>query len=389
MKKKRPFTLKRTDSYWHYRYYDATGKRREVTTDIPSTVAENTVLAYVLDLAVKGLLVPSKDTDSSNTKNNSKVMTFGEYAQGFWDYDGDYLRSERIRGKNHSRKYTSGNQNIVKRYMLPYFSNDPLRIPPPRIRGWLFWMVDDKGLSRTTANKLLGVLSVMLSEAVRQELIESNPCKSVKKLVAKQRIRGILTMEEAKELFSTLEYWHGNCFRYAGNLLAATTGMRNGEVRALRVCDVFPDHVHVEHSFDNYNGLKCTKTDDVRDLPISDTLYTILGQLMQPGKEWVFSLPDSQKPVCMNYFYNGFLSAIHEMGIGEDERQERNLTFHGWRHFLNSQLLMHGISETMTRKITGHLTEEMTQRYFHFDKSVFSGVRAVTDQLADNVRLFG
>jgi integrase len=40
------------------------------------------------------------------------------------------------------------------------------------------------------------------------------------------------------------------------NLLAASTGMRMGEIQALQVGNIFDNHVHVEYSWARKYGLK-------------------------------------------------------------------------------------------------------------------------------------
>ncbi|MFZ7131925.1 MAG: tyrosine-type recombinase/integrase, partial [Eubacteriales bacterium] len=75
--------------------------------------------------------------------------------------------------------------------------------------------------------------------------------------------------------------------------------------------------------------------------------------------------------------------ALAKMGIDEAERAQRNITFHSWRHFLNSQLLSNGVNETKTRKITGHSTAEMTKRYAHFLVNDFADVLKITNGIVE------
>ena len=55
------------------------------------------------------------------------------------------------------------------------------------------------------------------------------------------------------------------------------------------------------------------------------------------------------------------------IGITEKIRQTRNITFHSHRHFLNSLLINANIPVQKIQSITGHLTAEMTQHYYHLD----------------------
>ena len=55
--------------------------------------------------------------------------------------------------------------------------------------------------------------------------------------------------------------------------------------------------------------------------------------------------------------------ALCAIGIPVVEQRRRHLTFHAWRHFLNSMLRSHGVADVKTRRITGHRTEAMTDWY--------------------------
>ncbi len=49
------------------------------------------------------------------------------------------------------------------------------------------------------------------------------------------------------------------------------------------------------------------------------------------------------------------------------ERKHRNITFHSHRHFFNSLLVESRVPLQKIQRLTGHLSTEMTQRYYHSD----------------------
>ena len=59
----------------------------------------------------------------------------------------------------------------------------------------------------------------------------------------------------------------------------------------------------------------------------------------------------------------------------------RNLSFHAWRHFLNTLLLTSNVGLSKVQKVTGHKTLKMTEHYTHFDTTQFKEVVAVQDNL--------
>jgi integrase len=52
------------------------------------------------------------------------------------------------------------------------------------------------------------------------------------------------------------------------------------------------------------------------------------------------------------------------MAYGEIARRERNVSFHGFRHFFNSTI-RGTVSDDILRLQTGHLDEKMTDLYDH------------------------
>jgi integrase len=71
--------------------------------------------------------------------------------------------------------------------------------------------------------------------------------------------------------------------------------------------------------------------------------------------------------------------AFKKIGISLEERKERNITFHSWRHFYNS--LMRGkIHDSKLRRLTGHKTLEMTEHYTHFNIDAYRDVLRIQNE---------
>jgi integrase len=67
-------------------------------------------------------------------------------------------------------------------------------------------------------------------------------------------------------------------------------------------------------------------------------------------------------------------AALRTIGITETERRRRHLSFHSWRHFLNTTLRSRGLADSKLRLITGHRSEAMSNLYTHYNASDFSEV---------------
>jgi integrase len=81
----------------------------------------------------------------------------------------------------------------------------------------------------------------------------------------KPKERQILSPETAAAVFRVR--WNDNRTRLA-NMLSMITGMRAGEIKALRVQDIVKDCLYVRHSFNNRDGLKTTKNNENRTVEL-------------------------------------------------------------------------------------------------------------------------
>ncbi len=167
------------------------------------------------------------------------------------------------------------------------------------------------------------------------------------------------------------------------------TGMRLGEVLALKRADVFPDHVHVAHSWSAKYGRGRTKTKRVDDVVIPRQVHEmILSWCTWEG--FVFSFSNGQRPCSGNRLAEAFPKAMRAQGIPTVDEHGRPRTFHGWRNFANSYFLARGISGEKTRQIIRHETDEMTQHYATgFRLEDWKDVAAAQEQLVGPLALTG
>ena len=375
MRAREPFTLTKRNTgkkiVYYYFAYDKNGVRRKFST---GCITKSQALAYTMELYKSNSLIPEK-------KKPIVVLTFGIYAEGWWTPDCEYVKAEGLRGRKLTEQYITTNKRLMDKYILPTFRSYTLvEITASKIEVWQRYLIEKKTLSPKYANNILSIFSVILDEARRQGHIKANPTREVRAFANNSKQRGILSFEEAHDLLTNLSYWD-NPIAYTASLLAACTGMRLGEIRALRPCDLRDGYIHVEHSVDLKGALKCTKTGDKRDLPLPQSLMEALKTLAKHAgeQERVFSV--AGMPMGSYAIRDSFYRAMAVKGIKEEERAKRNITFHSWRHFLNSQLLSNGINETKTRKITGHSTAEMTDRYTKFLVNDFADVLQITESI--------
>ena len=96
----------------------------------------------------------------------------------------------------------------------------------------------------------------------------------------------------------------------------------------------------------------------------------------------LFSIKTADQPVAENLMSSSLFKAMRQIGITYQQRRDRNITFHSWRHWFNSLLINAKVPLQKIQAMTGHLTNEMTQHYYHFD-DMSDVMQTVQDTLFD------
>ena len=92
-------------------------------------------------------------------------------------------------------------------------------------------------------------------------------------------------------------------------------------------------------------------------------------------------MPD--KPCDYKLVTRGLYAALAQIGIDELERRRRRLSFHSWRHWLNSQLVEAHVPSEKIRMLTGHSSSEMTLLYYHAQVDAMADVRDVQARMLE------
>ncbi len=366
---------KRKNTIWYIYAYDKFGILHSQSLGVST---RDEAMEIALERKKTGKYILEKFvTDFTKKKyssNSPEILTFGKYSKNWWLFEKcDYIKLETIRGKNLSKRYCETNRRALNRHILPYFSKIPLsKISTMMIDTWILKLKDEKGLSNKTINNVGSILSIMLKEAVRKGLLLSNPYSNVKPFVNKINVHGIIENNECKKLFTNLKLWNGHYDIMLANLLALCTGMRQGEILALKGKDLYfyVDNnfsnckILVQHSYDRKFGIKSTKNGKNRIVIVPEILLISLRKIAKGKNKFVFS-SNGEKPYKSTTLTRWLYRALEQIGINDSLRKERNITFHSWRHTFNSNIITQGIPSNIVRKYTGHGSEEMTNHYFH------------------------
>jgi integrase len=375
---------------YYYRTYDEHGRRTVGRSTGMGTKPEAEEYCRALQTAGQLVSGPLPVEESE-----SKVPTLSEWAaaEHWWRWgECKYLRRQLNRSDESrsavSRRYAADALRDLNRWILPYHGDKRLDEITVKDCEDLLTVWQDKGLGRKTINNKASVYRIMLGEAERLGVIPraSSPWARVEGFKPTPHAKGILTIEEARVLLNpatVATIWKDNQLYYSASLLASVTGMRLGEILALKREHLFPDHIHVAGSWGKL-GLQPTKTKRVDDIPLPFFVFrTIMSWCAWEG--FVFSFKLGERPANGNRVNDALSAALEKIGITPEERKKRVLSFHSWRAFANTYMRAAGISGEKVRQLTRHASPEMTEHYSAFRLEDFKDVAAAQEELAASI----
>jgi integrase len=318
-----------------------------------------------------------------------KRISLSEYANGFYDDDGHYAINKRNAGKRINSHHLKERRDIMKNHILP--SLGQMILSDIKYKN-LEQYRNDKfkaGYSGSFISKHLQTINSILKEACRDEVIQAPPLLPECTTAVLKR-KGCLTVDEVKQLF-TIGTWQDHR-SFTASLLSASTGLRLGEVQGLVLSDLNLNDGHLlcRRSFD-YRNRKLnatTKTGRSRTIILPSKVIDALNEMISKspytptGESYVFWADfEENNPTERNRLVRDFYKALNSIGITETIRKERNITFHSHRHFYNSLLVNSRIPLNKIQAQTGHLSTEMTERYYHVTLGELSEIREIQEQL--------
>ena len=330
------------------------------------------------DAAVKW----AKDYLNSGQLITKENMLLDNYAENFFNWSGTWAEEKKLRGHRISEKHCEKNTDQYRLHIEPHLGGMKVsKINEDIINDWQL-KLKHSGLSGSTINRVSTTLRILLKRAYKDKIIRNLPI--VEAVSAKPKEKGIFTPEEIRTLFS--KDWPDFRFQVA-NLLAACTGLRAGEIAALRADVVHEEYLNIDYSYDQRYGLHLPKSGKKRIVPIPGKVFEALQKLLEDNPHkienpFVFYSIEPDKPNDPNTFNRALKTAIDDiLEIDEEGRKKRGLTFHSWRHTFNSLLISHRVPLQSIQAVTGHLSDSMTELYYHVQNNDLVGIREIQQDI--------
>lgn len=342
-------------------YNETEVKKASTIEQLKSTeLNEEEVQSMLRILTQRGVL---KSYTISGAENSIPLIQF---LTDFWNKDKSAYIKEKIRMKKHiGLTYITESQRMIITYWKPFFEGKNLGDLTKRELKDFISHIDTLPLSNSRKLKIYRSGSIAIKWAYNDELIDRDITSGIVTFSNDTKERKILTLEVAELLFSIR--WKDERAQLA-NLIAMLTGMRAGEILALRKQDLGNGCIYVNHSWNKMEGLKKPKNGDQRIVyfpfptvtqkMLQYVSYNPLGDNMDSFVFWAEQKP--QQPMDIKKLP----IALHNqlMKIGFSEKEAKSYCFHSWRHFY-AAYMSDNVNQRALQSQTGHKTIEMLEHY--------------------------
>lgn len=330
------------------------------------------------------------DETEQGQQEHQADIDLAEFAgEDFFSYGGRWALDKRASGKRLSSRQCVEKRQTFEKHVIPVLGKVNLheinRAVLKDLRNGMY----QAGYSGSTINRALDCTRAVLEAAEDENRIEAVP--RIDRAASRPTERGIPTTDEFQHIFAA--HWEDPRAYYA-SALAAVTGCRMGEVLALRRSnlDAAQLTVFVAKSYDSAERVISftTKNGKSRTVTIPPVVCRGLEMLAarnphpceDPLIFWSEKTPD--KPCDYKLVTRGLYRALSQIGIDAAERRRRCLSFHSWRHWLNSQLIEAHVPPEKIRMLTGHSSSEMTLLYYHTQIDAMADVRDVQARMLED-----
>lgn len=274
-----------------------------------------------------------------------------------------FLKSRKNRKPSTLEDY----RGYMRAHIGPFFKGTIDRIDADRVELYI-QAKERQGLAGKTINNQLNFLHGLFRYAIKRRWATLNPVALVDKPEVSRsdpkRIR-FLTREQLEHVIRAAP--PDPVGRVDAVLIraAATTGLRQGELLALRWCDIdwIVGRIRVAESYTR-GRFGSPKSGKDRSVPMGDVLAAEVERHFQrthwkQDKDLVFAHPDTGHPLDPSKLRKRFYAALERAGVPR-------IKFHELRHTFGTQMAAVGTPMSSLQELMGHEHQSTTEIYKHY-----------------------
>lgn len=224
---------------------------------------------------------------------------------------------------------------LLENHLLPAFGNK-MELEEKDVQDFVFKKLEE-GLSHKTIKDMLIVLKMILKYGAKYQLLVYKEFDIKFPTERERRQLEILSREDQKKLMKHIQ--ENFTFRGLGVYLCLSTGLRIGEVCALRWEDLDVDagmvkvNKTIQRIYSIENGIRNTELiidspktkNSIREIPMSRDLLRIIKPIKKIVNNSFFVLTNEAKPTEPRTYRNFYKNLMIHLGLPK-------LKFHGLRH---------------------------------------------------------
>lgn len=304
-----------------------------------------------------------------------------QYCLDYWDFDGERVTLANKKSPNAVARSTcyvnTGNfTNHIKPYMEKLGNPLLSDVTSQMLNEIQDDLIMKSGLSNAMIEKTMRSVTTPINDAWKHGMVD-RPVR-VDRIDTTGKEKGILTPLQLTEIVRNLFELEKAGYHIGANegiALASLTGMRMGEIRALKtdqfeIVDEQTSIIHITRTWNEHDHEKIPKGKRARQVTAPTVIVKACIELAErnPYKTgrvfWVMRNPDSVR--SKTFFEDNLYKAMEKAGISEKDRKSKNITFHSLRHGFVSYL-RYQVSDSTMRLAVGHRDKETTDRYTHLN----------------------
>lgn len=296
----------------------------------------------------------------------------------------DYI-IDRIQTSQNSAKYILEGVRYLNKYCknTPEFSRLKISDVQNKHLNKLVDYLKSQNLTPRTINRIINYIKPALKAAFMRGYIAKDPTAGqIERLPESHNKRGSLSADEIRQILAMPPLRDLRFKPYM--VIAILTGMRKGELRALRWMDVEKDVIRIRQSFTDTGGITSPKTEEsAREIPVLKPVRDVLTDLKQNSPyaerdDFVFYQANRGTPCPAHFTDKAFNAVLDAIGIDDIERTRRHLVPHSTRHsFVTFCRTL--LPDFIVGGMSGHTTAQMIDNYGRPTAEHFRTAREVLD----------